>query len=104
MITSWLVPMDVFSAHNVIPLSTWGRSAYQTEEEKSGSEYSEDEEMRHDELEEFRNTNADCASGDVTFFDDSGETMVTEQSPATTFAANTSGNTAKGDQNEIEVR
>ena len=40
-----------------------------SEDEKSGSESSDDEESMHDELEEFRNLNADCTSGSVEFID-----------------------------------
>jgi hypothetical protein len=74
------------------------------EGEKSGSEYSDDEELRHNELEEFRNSNVDCASGDVTFINDSDETMDGNQSPVTTCAANAIDEGATGDQNEIGVR
>jgi len=71
------------------------------EEEKSGSEYSDNDELRHDELEEFRNVNVDCASGDVTLIDDMGKDTCDGQSSG---AANANEDTAEGDQNEIEVR
>ena len=74
------------------------------EEEKSGSEYSDDDELRHDELDEFRNANVDCVSGDVTFIDDLGKDICDDQSSATTCAANANEDAAEGDQNEIEVR
>jgi len=74
------------------------------EEEKSGSEYSDDDESRHDELEEFQNENVDCASGDVTFIDDMGKDICDDRSSATMCAANANEDAAEGDQNEIEVR
>ena len=74
------------------------------EEEKSVSEYSDDDELRHDELEEVRNANVDCASGDVTFIDDMGKDSCDDQSSATMCAANANEDAAEGDQNKIEVR
>jgi hypothetical protein len=73
------------------------------EEEKSGSESSDGDESEgeFDDLEGFRQSNVDCASGDVIFIDDSGEG---DESPAATCAANTSEDMAQGDYNEIEVR
>jgi hypothetical protein len=71
---------------------------------KSDSEDSDDEESRHNELEEFQNSNVDCASGDITFINDSDEIPHDDQSPATICAVDASKDTAKGDRNEIEVR
>ena len=61
------------------------------------------EELRHDELEEFRNANVDCTSGNIVFIDDSGETTDGDQSLDTRCDADTNGNMDKGEQNEIEV-
>jgi hypothetical protein len=74
------------------------------EEEKSGSECSDDDESRHGKLEEFQNENVDCASGDVTFINDMGKDICDDQSLATMCAADANEDTAEGDQNEIEVR
>jgi hypothetical protein len=52
----------------------------------------------------LQNLNVDCALGDVTFIDDSDETMDGNQSPATMCAANAIDEGAMGDQNEIGVR
>lgn len=74
------------------------------EEEKSGSEHDDDDDLRHDKLEEFQNVNVDCASGDVTFIDDIGKDSCDDQLSATMCAANANEDAAEGDQNEIEVR
>ena len=44
-----------------------------SEDEKSGSESSDNEESKYDELEEFWELNADCTSGSVEFIDDNNE-------------------------------
>ena len=59
------------------------------EEERSESGSSDNDERDDDldELEEFRRSNADCASGDVTFIDDSGETIEGDEAPVEMCAA-----------------
>lgn len=57
--------------------------------------------MRHDALEEFRNANVDCASGDVTFIDDLGKDIYDDHPSATICEMK---DAAEGDQKEIEVR
>ena len=66
------------------------------EDEESGSESdSHDEESRYDELEEFRNPNADCTSGSVEFIDDN------EEPPTEMFTADASKDRARGNENEV---
>jgi len=55
--------------------------------------------LGYDELEEFRNLNVDCVSGDVAFINDLGETMDEEQTPV-----GTSKDMAENGHNETEVR
>ena len=76
------------------------------EEEKSGSESSDDDERDNelDELEEFRQLNVDCTSGDVVFIDESGENMGGNEPLVATHAATANEDKAEGDYSEIEVR
>jgi hypothetical protein len=67
------------------------------EDEKSGSKSSDVEESRYDELEEFRNSNADCTSGSVVFIDDNDEPP-TEMSTAD---ASEDSDRARGNENEV---
>ena len=57
-----------------------------SEDKKSGSESSDDEELVYDELEEFRNSNADCTSGSVEFIGDNDEPPI-ELCPADSDAS-----------------
>ena len=57
-----------------------------------------------DELEEFRQSNVDCALGDVVFIDESGENMGGNEPLAATRAATANEDKAEGDYSEIEVR
>jgi len=73
-------------------------------EEEDSEPDSDIEELRCDELEEFRNANVDCASEDIVFLDDSGETTTDgDQSLDTGCDADTNGDMDKGEQNEIDV-
>ena len=76
------------------------------EEEKSGSESSDDDERDNelDKLEEFWQSNIDCASGDVVFIDESGENIGGNEPLAATHVATTNKDKAEGDYSEIEVR
>ena len=76
------------------------------EEDKSELGSSDNNERNDDldELEEFRHSNADCASEDVIFIDDSGETIEGDKAWVETGTANANKNMAKGDNNEIKVR
>jgi len=76
------------------------------EEEKSESGFSDNDERDDDldKLEEFQHSNADYASEDVIFIDDSGETIEGDEAPVETGAANANKDMAKGDNNEIKVK
>jgi len=71
-------------------------------EEEESEPDSDTEELRRDELEEFRNANVNCASGDIVFVDD-GETTDGDQSLDARCDANTNGDMDGGEQNNIDV-
>jgi hypothetical protein len=66
-----------------------------SEDEKSGSESSDNEESKYDELEEFQQSNADCTSGSVEFIDDNDEP------PTEMCTADASEARAGGNENEV---
>jgi len=77
------------------------------EEEKSGSESSDDEEIEDEwaELDEFQQLNVDCTSADIIFVEDVGETMDNNELPRLADGANANEDMApQDDDNEIEVR
>lgn len=66
-----------------------------SEDEKSGSESSDNEESKYNELEEFRESNADCTSGSVEFIDDNDEP------PTEMCIADVSEDRERGNENEV---
>ena len=72
-------------------------------EEEESEPDSDTEELRCDELEEFRNANVDCASGDIVFIDDSGEITDGDQSLDARCDADTNGDMDGSEQNDIDV-
>jgi hypothetical protein len=98
--------ISFFRAMNSIDEDALDDEAEDLEEERSESGSSDNDERDDDldKLEEFWHSNADCTSGDVTFIDDSGETIEGDEAPVKMCAANANKDVAKGDNNKIEVR